>query len=188
MIMCPEIIFAKRRIIKAKGLVKMPMTSTGHMIGLTPQGTGEVDDVAPIMLSRAEHDGNKGQDAEHPRKSDIAHDVGRPGDKPDQGIHQNEEEDRQQKRHILFIAVAQVGLPHFIPDEDDNGLYHILEPARRGFYALPLVVFGGHTGHDPDQQNNRNDHLHRITPEGKIIHLYGRVHVAGIIHRNDLTG
>ena len=38
--MWPEIMFAKRRMIKANGFVKMPSTSTGIIIGFTPIGTG----------------------------------------------------------------------------------------------------------------------------------------------------
>ena len=40
MMMWPEIILAKRRTIRANGLVKIPSSSTGIMIGFTPNGTG----------------------------------------------------------------------------------------------------------------------------------------------------
>lgn len=36
---CPAVIFAKRRIIKAKGLVKIPISSIGARIGSTHHGT-----------------------------------------------------------------------------------------------------------------------------------------------------
>jgi hypothetical protein len=40
MIMCPASMFAKRRIIRAKGFVKMLRISTGTMMNLIPKGTG----------------------------------------------------------------------------------------------------------------------------------------------------
>ena len=36
--MCPAVMFAKRRIIKAKGLVKMPKISIGMRMGFTKAG------------------------------------------------------------------------------------------------------------------------------------------------------
>ena len=38
-IICPAVIFAKRRIIRAKGLVNIPIISTGIIIGASQTGT-----------------------------------------------------------------------------------------------------------------------------------------------------
>ena len=40
MIMWPAIMLAKRRMINAKGFVKIPRISTGIIMGFTPPGTG----------------------------------------------------------------------------------------------------------------------------------------------------
>ena len=40
MIICPATILAKRRMINANGLVKIPMNSTGTKINFTKKGTG----------------------------------------------------------------------------------------------------------------------------------------------------
>ena len=38
--MCPAVIFANKRTIKANGLVNIPIISTGHMIKYNGVGTG----------------------------------------------------------------------------------------------------------------------------------------------------
>ena len=46
-IMCPAVIFAKRRIIKAKGFVSIPISSTGTIIGASHTGTPGVLKICP---------------------------------------------------------------------------------------------------------------------------------------------
>ena len=42
MIICPAVIFANKRIIKAKGLVNIPIISIGTIIGYKALGTGGI--------------------------------------------------------------------------------------------------------------------------------------------------
>src|SRR5579872_5843584 len=155
---------------------------------LNPEWHGRVNDMQPIVLAGAEHDRDKGQHPEGSREGDIADDVGRSGYQPQQCIDQDKKENSQQEGHVFLILVAEVDLGHLVPDENDDRLEKALHSAWGGSDADTLLVFFCRAGHDPHQQQDRDQHLRDIPAERKIKYPDGWIDRPVGPDRDDLAG
>ncbi len=95
-------------MIRAKGLVKMLITSTSTIIGFTQPGPG-VENMRPIMFIAAEHDQHERNNTQHGGKRDIACHIGRSGYQSDNVIDQDKEKYCEQDKACIF-PICRPGL------------------------------------------------------------------------------
>src|SRR5580692_10961080 len=123
-----------------------------HHDRLHAQWHGRIGDMPPIMPVGAGQDHNKSNNSQYGRESDIARHIGRSRHQADQVVDQDEEEDREQEGHILFILIPQVGLAYLIPDKGNNGFHRILKPGGSRCNAMSFCILTGHSTHQPHKQ------------------------------------
>jgi hypothetical protein len=99
------------------------------------------------------------------------------GVSPEQGGHEDEEEEAQEQGHVLVAVVADVLLRDLVPDVEDERLHRRAQPARHAF----LVAADGQA-HDDEDERGRDPEPEQVLAGADVQPEEVEVAVAVIHH------
>ena len=148
--------------------------------------TRRPEDVAPVMLVSVQVGQEEDQRRQDDRYTDRARNV-EPAQERNQSqkvAEENEEEDRQQKRHELIRLVSNGGLGNLVPNENNQRLERVGHSLRR--LAWVLFVVTGDAQEHPHHRRKDEQHPEYRLGDGEIVNREGRTVRSGRdLARND---
>jgi hypothetical protein len=161
---CPAIMLAKSRIIKAKGLVKIPTNSMSGISGKAFKCQGHIrpEDVFPIVLGTAELCDDERTECEEEGARDVTCQVTTTRWERHDTHHvtrEDEEEAGEQIRRIFLIALSYSRLHDVVLDPRHQHLHQSCEPTGSRVAGLVLAVPSCRQ-EDAEQEDDRVDEKH----------------------------